>query len=552
MTVETSERGLFCSAVFFCFFALYAITAQQGVSWQDSGEFQYRILAGDYQWYSGIARAHPLYILMARGFVALFPKWACFYAANLFSGLGLALALAVLAHNVARLTRSVWAAVMAVGVLGFAHMAWWLGSVAEVYTWSLAFLMAEVLCLLRYSENRDGRWLIVLFGANGLHWSLHNAALLGLPVYVVLLGSAVRERKERYWGLVCGSMAAWLVGGGMTVWQAGSLLKGTGDPVLVLKSVLFGDGYGRQVLGMGGFALKRWWMNMVLAGVSFLNPCWVFAGWGLLVREWNGKAMFRNALVALTVLHGVFWVRYFVADQATFVLPTLGLLAVWVGVGAGGSSKVLKCESALVEKSEDGETVGNRQSAIGKGREGKETTNCTNQTSRWRFLPNRLTVYRLTVFLLGVVCAVTGPGFLRDAAERSGFNVRRPRVLPFRDEARYWLVPWKQGEDSAAMFVSEAGKQLKAGDVLVADATAAGTLMAAREAGLVGKEWRLITPWSGETEEALRVLVEHGEVRVFVVSPVAGYAPRAVLETARGFEREGVVYRVKGKRGNRE
>jgi len=319
----------------------------------------------------------------------------------------------------------------------------------------------------------------------------------------VLLGTEVWGRKEeRYWGLVCGSIVAWLVGGGMIVWLAGCLLMGTGDPIRVLKSVLFGDGYGRQVLGMGGFALTRWWMNMALAGVSFLNPCWVFAGRGLLLREWNGQRMFRKALIALTVLHGVFWVRYFVADQATFVLPTLGLLAVWAGVGCSAVCKDHKIYAAL-----------------------------------------------LTV---GLACAVAGPRFLYDAAERAGLNMHRNRVLPFRNEARYWLVPWKQGEDSAARFVSEVGKQFVAGDVLVADATAAGSLMAAREAGLVGKEWRLITPWSGETEEALRALVQDGEGRVFVVSPVVEYAPRAVLETATRFEREGVVYRVKGKRENRE
>ena len=44
--------------VFICFLAVYAWTAQRGVSWQDSGEYQSRILAGDYQWHSGIARAH--------------------------------------------------------------------------------------------------------------------------------------------------------------------------------------------------------------------------------------------------------------------------------------------------------------------------------------------------------------------------------------------------------------------------------------------------------------------------------------------------------------
>lgn len=112
------RHGLISAAVFVVFFALYAATAQRGVSWQDSGEFQYRVLAGDYVWHSGIARAHPLYILMARGFVRLFPQSACFYAINLFSGVGLALGLALLSASVMALTRSVRASVLSAAVLG--------------------------------------------------------------------------------------------------------------------------------------------------------------------------------------------------------------------------------------------------------------------------------------------------------------------------------------------------------------------------------------------------------------------------------------------------
>ena len=489
---EQKEHGLFYAAVFFCFFALYAVTAQSGVGWQDSGEFQYRILAGDYQWHSGIARAHPFYILMASGFVALFPKGLCFYAINLFSGLGLALALALLAHNVMRLTRSLPAAVAAAGVLGFAHMAWWMGTIAEVYTWSLAFLMAEILCLIHYSDNRDSRWLVVLFGVNGLHWGIHNVALLGLPVYVFLLVSEVWERSDRCWKVACWSAVAWLSGGGMIVWLALNLWQGTGDPVLVLKSVLFGDGYEKQVLGTGGFAFGCWSVNMALAGVSLLNPWWALAGRGLFVRQAVDRPALRNWLVALTVLHGVFWARYFVPDQATFVLPTLGLLAVWVGIGCSVVCKDYK-------------------------------------------------VYA-TLLTMGLVCAVAGPRFLCDAVERTGLNVQRSRELPYRDELRYWLVPWKQGETSAARFVSEVGKQLGSGDVLFADSTAAGPLLAAREAGLLGKEWRLMTPWSDETGKTAQALAL-GK-RMFVVSPVVGYAPKAVLESASGFEKQGVLYKA--------
>lgn len=497
---EQGKHWLFYAAVFFCFLAIYAATAQRGVSWQDSGEFQYRILAGDYQWNSGIARAHPLYILMARGFVALFPHKTCFYAMNLFSGVGLACALALLAGAVMRLTSSVRAAALAVCVLGFAHMAWWLGTVAEVYTWSLAFLMAEVLCLARYSEGRDGRWLVALFGVNGLHWSLHNAALLGLPVYGLLLVLEAWRRRRASAAVVIGSVAAWSLGGSMIVWQAAKLWLGAGDPAVVLKSVLFGDGYGPQVLGTAGFALDRWAANMALAAVSFLNPCWWFAGGGFVGGSEGGLRTFRTWLAALTLLHGVFWIRYFVADQATFVLPTLGLLAIAVGLG------YRKLEA------------------------GKRRWN----GARWAALA-----------AAGIVLATAGPWAIGVVARRTGVDVTRARDLPFRDEMRYWLVPWKQDETSAARFVAEIGKQLRAGDVLLADATAAGPLLATRAAGTLSAEWRLITPWSGETDAALRAVVREGAPKVFAVSPVAGYLPKAVTDAARGFERQGVVYRVK-------
>ncbi len=533
----------FAPAAFFCFFALYAVTAQRGVSWQDSGEYQYRVLAGDFQWHSGIARAHPLYILLARAFAANFPDPAHFYAVNLFSGLGLALSLAVLAHNVVLVTRSVWAAVLAVVLLGFAHMAWWLGTVAEVYTWSLAFLMIEVLCLIRYAEKRDGRWLAVLFGVNGLHVGIHNAALLGLPVYVFLLASEMRRQKGLCAGIVCGSVALWVAGGGLILGQAVRVLRETGAPVQVVKSVLFGEGYERYILGAGGGGLRLWMANMALAGISFLNPCWFFAGRGFLAGKilarragmggggaptlnaqrstlnaqvtGKGQKDVLNWLRVLTVLHVLFWVRYCVPDQATFILPALGLLALWAGVGAGRSPLFQFREGAFVES-----------------------------TLSRKITPNGQTARRLILVMLGGACAVSGPWLLNVAVRRTGMDVARSRALPFRDEASYWLLPWKQGEDSAARFVAAVGKQLTRDDVLFADATAASPLMAARQAGALKGEWRLLTPWSGEAKEEWRALVRDEARRVYVVSPVAGYVPGMLLEEAKGFVRDGVLYKV--------
>ncbi len=482
-------------AIFLLFTAVYACTAQRGVGWQDSGEFQFRIVAADYHWHSGIARAHPLYILLARGFVGLFPRGAAFYAANLFSGVGLALALALLGAVVMRLTRSRWAAMVAVVFLGFAHMAWWLGTVAEVYTWSLAFVMAEVYCLVRYAEQRDARWLAALFLVNGLHWSLHNAALLGLPLYVcVLVVAASRRGGARGGGLLAGCLALGLAGGGFILWQAAGMARTGAGFWTILQNVLCGDGYGRHVLGIGGFQRQVWLANMALAGLSLLNPCWLFAWRGV----WHGRErddrLMRRLLLALTLTHSVFWVRYFVADQVTFVLPTLGLLAVWIGWGVADTA-----------------------------------------------MPRRLCGL---VMLAGALCAVAGPVALGAAARQGEWRVRRARSLPFRDEVRYWLIPWKQHEDSAARFVAAVGHQLNADDALLADATAAGPLLAARQVGMLSDAWGLVTPWTGLSDSEWVSRVQPGVGNVYVVSPVPGYTPQAVLGAGVTFERDGVLYRI--------
>ena len=55
--------------------------------------------------------------------------------------------------------------------------------------------------------------------------------------------------------------------------------------------------------------------------------------------------------------------------------------------------------------------------------------------------------------------------------EASGIAVNRARVLPFRDEVRYWLVPWKQDERSAELFAAAALKQAAPDGIILADST---------------------------------------------------------------------------------
>ena len=105
-------------------------------------------------------------------------------------------------------------------------------------------------------------------------------------------------------------------------------------------------------------------------------------------------------------------------------------------------------------------------------------------------------------------------------------------------------MPWKQNEDSAAHFVAAVDAQLGAGDWLVADATAAGPLLAARAAGGLSDHWRLVTPWSAPAEQTGALAALARGARVFVLSPVKGYAPAWLLTPGLRAVQEGVLWRV--------
>lgn len=543
-TTQPLLPTLLVAWVFVAFTILYALTTQRGVGWQDSGLLQYRVLARDYQGQSGLALAHPLYILIARGFVACFPASSRLAAINLCSGVGMAVALAFLAALVGRLTSNWRRVLLAVTFLGLSHMAWWMATIAEVYTWALAALMAELYILSRYLPQRRGGWLVLLFAVNGLHLAIHNTAWLSLPVYLLLLPGLLRGRPlASRLGWLAAAAVAWMAGAGPLLTLVAREYVRTGEGLATLQSLLFGSGYQVRVLGLEVPIWRQTAANFALAGVSLLNPCWLLALPGLAecfahsVDRISGSAglmhgsckdqharpdcralpaVMRLPLLALTVLHLLFWIRYFVPDQATFVLPTLGLLSVWVGIGRGSAAQ-------------DGASQGCASARWARG--------------WWRLChPCGWLVW----LVAGIVCAVGGPLVLRAAVTAGRIEINRGRDLPFRDEARYWLLPWKQHENSAVQFVEGVDRQLGAGDVLVADATAAGPLMAMRQLEPHPDAWRLITPWSGETDAELAALVRQPAVRLYVVSPVPGYVPSVLLAPGVRAVREGLLWRLEG------
>ena len=526
--------------------AVYAATAQRGISWQDSGEYQYKFLAGAYDWEvgAGIARLHPTYILLTRLLAACLPGAGVPYVYALSSGAGMALALAVLVLTVHGVTRSVRAGCLAAALLGGAHMAWWLSTLAEVYTWSLALLMLELACLVRALRARSFAWFAGALFFNGCHFGVHHFALLNLPVYAVLFLLLFR-RKAWHWGACA---ALWMLGALPILIPIARYGMASGSLEAVIRSALFGEVFQQKILALDVREGPLWVSNMALASVSFMNPCWLYAA-VVPLAAWRGRKGGRRkggrrkeeggvtedlgfrsedfeveeeggvgkgnaerstlnvqrssgegenvlptALLALTGGHALFWVRYLVPDQATFLLPTLGLLAVWAGLGAA------------------------------------------------RVLRERRGWFAASV-ALSLACSVLAPHVTCRAAER--LLPPRSRVLPFRDEFAYWAYPWKHNEDSAERFVEAVARErYPEGMVVWADTTAVAPLMAAQAMGRLPASWRWLSFWQNEADEEIMRQLRASPDGGYVVSPVRCYVPEAILDRAASFERRGVLHRI--------
>lgn len=415
-------------ACLIAFSALYLATSQRGVCWQDSGMFQWRVRTGDYEGDLGLALAHPLLIAAGQVLKAI-PIADLATRLNFFSGLGMAVALANLACLIAVVTGRRWIGAATAAMLGVAHTPWWLATITETYTWSAAGLTAELWLLVTLIRKPRAALLIAIALVSGLGLNLHNLALLPLPVYAVAAIILVLRRKVPAWSLAAAA-GAYVLGAGLYIAMTAHLAVRTGDLPGAIHSALFGN-YAKAVLNVSAGS-KYYQANAVLAAmnfVSFLGPLAV-VGWAHLRRKLGGAT--ASAVAAITIIEVLFVIRYPVPDQFTFLLPALVMSALAAGIGI----------SVLADAS-----AGLRKLAI---------ASCV------------LSIIAPPVFY------AAGPSLAR---WRSPALVHQKRKLPFRDELRYWLVPWKHNEQSAELFARAALEQAGPDGVIIADSTAAYPLL---------------------------------------------------------------------------
>jgi hypothetical protein len=413
------------------FTLLYAATAQRGASWQDFGMFQWRVLHDDYAGQLGLALAHPLYIAIGQ-IAKLIPVGDFCTRLTLLSGLGMAVALANLACILALITGRRWIGFATAAMLSVAHAVWWMSTVAKHFTWVTAGLTLEIWLLLALLR-RPAWWRVTLLAlVSGLGWSMHNLALLPLPVYGIVAIALVARRRMPAWSLATAA-GAFLAGAGLYLSMIVEEAFRSGDLAAAIRSALFGVRYAEQVLNVAGVS-DHFRENVGLAALSFasfLLPLTI-VGWFHFRRRLGGAA--AAAVGAITAVEFLFVARYPVPDQFTFLVPALALFALAAGVGV----------SVLADRSR-----GWRNAAVAA---------CV-----------------LSVAIPPALYAA-GPRL----AEVAGLHVQRYRQ-PLRDEFRYMIVPWKQNEDSAERFADAALREAAPSGVILADSTPIHPLLLVQE-----------------------------------------------------------------------
>ncbi|NLX95107.1 MAG: DUF2723 domain-containing protein [Rhodopirellula sp.] len=416
---------------FLAFALLYVATCQRGPGWHDSGLLQYRIWTQDYEGRLGVALAHPLHI--ALGQIAKLVPGAFCWATGALSGIAMAAALANLACLVAELTGRRWVGAMTSGLLAVCHAVWWISTVTEVYTLSVAGLTVELWLLRRLLQSPRPGCAVALGLISGLGLANHNFALLPLPVYataVVVL--AMRQRIPKW--TPAATLAAWLVGASPVLIMTVRLAMQEGSVVSAAKSALFGVAWAHEVLNISGSSsvLKA---NLVLMSLNFFSAIAPLAVVGWIAMRRRMGAATAAAFAAITVIHVVFVVRYSVPDQFTFALPALTMVAVAAGLGMDDLCR---------------------------------------RGDRWR---EGVIAACCATFLLQPAAYAAAPRVFRAAK----IAIPAKRDMAFLDEHRWFLTPWKHDEDSAHRFAVAALAQAGPNGVVLRDTTAVFPMLVLRD-----------------------------------------------------------------------
>ncbi len=451
---------------------LYGFTLAPDLVWQDQGDYQVQVAKCNLSRPGDVVRVHPLFIVTAHAIGRLCSNSFAF-AANLTSAIFAALTVANVFLLTYRLTGGVWPGILSAGTLGMAHSVWFLGVQAQTYSMSNAAISGGLLLFLHYFSTGKTVWLLWMGLVFGLGISAHNISQIAFAVIFVWLLIRLLRGQVKV-ATMAGVVAAWVVGAGLLWFVIAQEYSRTGDLWGTILSALWGQ-WGQAVFNFDKLPLllKR---GTLFFALNFPTPLVLLSILGL--AETFRKSEVRRLrwfLLVLVLLYALFAIRYDVPNQNNFFLPMYMMISIYIGLGF----------------------------SVAAGR--------------------RRGLWTLVSAILLAAIPATYP-ILSELAEARQFNLGTRRHIPYRDEYRYYLIPWQQNQTGPRRLVTELFDRLPMNAVVLADMTTLAGLQYAHQIEQRRQDLRIVT--LEEPVDQLRTLLSRQPSRLFTVSNVPGYHPR--------------------------
>lgn len=354
------------------------------------------------------------------------------------SALMAAITLGLLAAMLWRMTRSAAAVITGAGALAVSHIFWSLSVVTETYTHFTCGIGVLLLAWEAWDRTGHRGWLILGAFGTGLCAGVNNLPGLYVPWLVVAL--LMRPLGRSRIGLVAVAVLACLVGfifRGYLFYQDFARFQAEhqveAEQAFRATWAQFADtAYHSQFFWMPGqqsAALKGLARFPLFLVYQFLvlTPVGLWGAWRLL-RDRPALGLPLAGIVATLAL---FTSSYMEQRRFYIMVSVYQIFALWVGYG------VWSIQRSLIRR------------------------------GAW---------WKAEQWGLGLLlCAIAVPpavyALVPGAADRFGIQLFKARAAPYRDNARFFLVPWKNGQGGAHRFAKEALDTAMPDGVIVADFT---------------------------------------------------------------------------------
>jgi len=313
---------------------VYSITLCPTVYVGDSAEF----ITNSFTLGINHPTGYPLYTILTRLWILLFPFGTTALAVNVFSALATSATVVCVYLILEQLTNRRTIAIPVALMLGVSSAVWSRATSAEVYALSNFFLASTMLVALRWYRDRSFGQLAIAAYLTGLGLSQHATGVLAAPALILFVISCEPRivRDARTLLMIAGLFLA-----GLSIYLF-LHFRALADPPVAWGETGTFSGFLRHLLPVSGKGLALYFRGSMESRITWFaqralaREFWYFGAIALfaipaLFRQWRLLVLF-GVLVLVNILFAVSRSGAIHADfDATFI-PTYAVMAILMGV----------------------------------------------------------------------------------------------------------------------------------------------------------------------------------------------------------------------------